>query len=235
LAIEYLADRLGLDRQRSFFFRALEYQHRIAAESRPPTGTYYEFGVGWGGTLTKYLSAQRSFCRTFRMDPRSFRAYAFDTFAGLPPSADVRDRHPAWGPGEFAHSRAEISARLRSRGLPSEPPALTMFEGVFDVTLTAALQRELAAHPPAIVTVDVDYYTSTRTVLHWLRPILTGGAIFYFDDIWSFHGDPEMGELAAIREFNRVGPGTLTSFPILGMPSHAYIYSGPAATPSTPV
>jgi Macrocin-O-methyltransferase (TylF) len=227
LALEYLADRLALDRQRSFFFMALEYQHRLAQHAESPEGAYYEFGVGWGGTLTKYLSARRSFCRALRLDGQTFPTYAFDSFKGLPESSDPRDQHPLWKPGTFAYSREAVTHRLRVKGLPTEPPTVNLIEGTFAETLTTGLRNDLARNPPAIVTIDVDYYSSTRVVLEWLRPMLVSGTIFYFDDIWSFHGNPDLGELAAIRDFNSEGHGRLTGFPVLGLASYVYIYSAP--------
>lgn len=223
---ELLRERLGIDRQRTFFFRALEYQHRMTFSDGATRGAYYEFGVGWGDTLTKYLRALDSFCRAFQLPRQEFKTYGFDTFSGLPPTSHPSDRHPMWNIGDFACDRAGIQKKLRSRGLPFEPPLVDLIEGPFEATLTRSLREAMKAFPPSIVTVDVDYYTSTKTVLDWIRPILPNGAILYFDDIWAFHGDPALGELAAIREFNQGAPGRLSEFPLLGMPSLVYIYSG---------
>ena len=55
---------------------------------------------------------------------------------------------------------------------------------------------------PSIVTVDVDYCSSTRATLEFLVPILKSGTVFYFDDLYAFHLHPEMGQLKAISEFN---------------------------------
>ncbi len=49
-------------------------------------------------------------------------------------------------------------------------------------------------------------------VIDWLYPILHSGCIFYFDDIWSFHGHPDRGELKYINEFNKSGKGYFTPF-----------------------
>lgn len=69
------------------------------------------------------------------------------------------------------------------------------------------------------------YYSSTKIVLEWLRPLLYSGVLFYFEDIWSFYVHPDYGELCAIREFNEAGEGRLVSFPVLGLASKAYIFS----------
>ncbi|MGB6442627.1 MAG: hypothetical protein WBF81_04950, partial [Thermoplasmata archaeon] len=61
----------------------------------------------------------------------------------------------------------------------------------------------------------------------WIEPLLTSGAVFYFDDIWAFHGHPDRGELGAIAEFNRKGNGWLIPFDKYGTVStqgHVYIF-----------
>ena len=47
----------------SFYYRALRHQTSIADKGYGPLRyTYYEFGVGWGGTLTTYIQALKIFC-----------------------------------------------------------------------------------------------------------------------------------------------------------------------------
>ena len=58
-------------------------------------------------------------------------------------------------------------------------------------------------HPPSIVNIDVDYYSSTKAVLEWIYPICQEGTIFYFDDIFEYLGNLSKGEYKAIAEFNR--------------------------------
>jgi len=81
-------------------------------------------------------------------------------------------------------------------------------QGFFEDSLTSELAKDLATHPPSIVTVDVDYYSSTKSVLEWLLPFTPTGCLFYFDDIWLFYGHPQMGQVAAINELNCGGLGT---------------------------
>ena len=93
--------------------------------------------------------------------------------------------------------------------------------------MTAGLQQELGerGHYPSIVTVDCDYYSSAKLALEFLKPLLRSGAVFYFDDIWSFHGHPEMGELKAINEFNCGDHGSLTPCHLYGLEHYSFIYS----------
>lgn len=207
--VRYVAE---LDPLRSWFFYSLWDQDGLGRRGVSPVGTYWEFGVGQGGSLTRYLQALGSLCRIKGRDPKSYAVVGFDTFTGLPPSRDKGDELKGWQAGMFASSQEEVLRYVGKRvdlGLFTTP---TWIAGRFDATLTPALREKLAPHPPAIVTIDVDQYSSAREVLEWLRPLLASGTLFYFDDIWDFHGHLSSGEIRAIREFNEVGNGTLTPF-----------------------
>lgn len=81
---------------------------------------------------------------------------------------------------------------------------MRLVPGWFDASLTDELRREVSDRQidPTFVCIDCDYYSSTIVALEWLRPLLKSGALFYFDDIWSYHGSPNKGELKAIHDFN---------------------------------
>jgi hypothetical protein len=224
-AIEYLKSRLGLDPIGSFFFAALFRQMRTALDGWGPAGNYYEFGVGEGRTLLKYIKALETFCHEYGLPFYGHQIYCFDSFQGLPKPAGDEDRHPTWQAGRFAHPVFDIQKRVEKAGVNLGRGSVHFIEGFFQDSLTSQLRSGLAAHPPALVTVDVDFFSSTALVLDWLRPLLRSGTLFYFDDIWSFHGNPRYGELAAIQAFNEHGEGLLTPFPVLGLESLVYIYS----------
>ena len=207
----------------SWYLNALNYQLRRSKLKTSPFGNYYEFGVGWGSTMSKYLRALAVFCRGKSLRMEDFRIFGFDSFEGLPSPRDARDSLISWPKGAFAVSEDTILERVRKEA--GGKALVRLVRGFFDESLTNGLRTELSRYPPSIVTVDVDYYSSAKTVLEWLRPILVSGVIFYFDDIWSFHGNPLYGELAAIQEFNDRNEGFLTPFPILGMTGYAYVYS----------
>jgi len=230
IAVEALRGLLEVDRLRTFYYRALIHQEHLASLGLSPNRTYYEFGVGGGGTLTSYLRALKSFCRHFKVEPKEFHIFGFDSFEGLPPKASQKDDTAEWTKGKFSHALSEINLLVyrETRGMEELRPNIRFVKGYFDNTLTNNLRDELSKYPPAVVTIDVDYYSSTKVVLNWLEPILHSGCLFYFDDIWSFHGNPDYGELAAINEFNKSGKGYLTLYPVLSTPSllgHCYIFS----------
>jgi Macrocin-O-methyltransferase (TylF) len=197
----------------TWFLRALRSQHH--RRRLGPHGTYYEFGVGRGRTMARYLRALKLYCVVADLDLYSYRIFAFDSFEGLPPKQSPRDDFPLWRPGLFRGTQEEARARI-ARQINLGRGTVRFIKGFFEQSLTPALAAELQNFPPAIVTIDVDYYSSTKTVLEWLTPFTPSGCLFYFDDIWGFYGHPEMGELAAINEFNRAGAGFLTPYTELG-------------------
>lgn len=222
---------LGVDSLRSWFSAALVYQYGHASEGTSPAGAYYEFGVGWGGTLCKYLKALTGFARDYDADVSDYQVYGFVSFEGLPPPTSEADRHPLWHAGDFAHSEAEVYRATARTGFGSGDPRIHLVRGWFESTLVEGSQAAYAGHPPALVTVDTDYYLSTRAVLNWLRPMLRSGALFYFDDFWSFAGNPRYGQPKAIAEFNREDQGQLVPFPVLGQgPTHGKTFIFAART-----
>ncbi|MGH7812817.1 MAG: TylF/MycF/NovP-related O-methyltransferase [Candidatus Binataceae bacterium] len=145
----------------TWFLRGLRSQHR---RRRGPRGNYYEFGVGRCRTLIRYLKALQLHCELEGVDFYSHHIFAFDSFAGLPPTDSPRDAHPGWHEGQFKVSLAEVRARIGSR-IDLDRGTVRFIEGFFERSLTPELARELAEFPPSIVTIDVDYYTSTKAAL----------------------------------------------------------------------
>lgn len=150
-----------------------------------------------------------------------FRMFCFDSFSGLPAKSSWRDNTIDWSEGMFKTSQESMHELLRRYELDQNA---RFIPGFYETTLTDVLREELRAFPPAIVTIDVDYYSSARLILKWLEPILQSGTIFYFDDIFSFHGNPYYGEMAAIIEFNRSKRHGLTPIPIYGLPAHSFVF-----------
>ena len=212
---------------KTFFYRALSYQNYVAKQEYgfPPT-TYYEFGVGWGGSLTKFISALKMFCKLSKTDIYSYHIFGFDSFEGLPEKKSYKDDHRGWKKGQFSKNLSEIKKIVHNLGIDLKRNTVNFIKGYYENVLTPTLREELKEFPPTIINIDVDFYSSTKIVLEWLRPMLISGILFYFDDIWGFDGHPDHGQLAAIREFNDAGEGKLTPYPLLGLASKVYIYSG---------
>lgn len=200
---------------RSFFFFTLILQDSFEFKKWGViSGNYYEFGVGWGSSLSRYLGALESFRKKYKKETSDFHVFGFDSFAGLPPATSPNDINPSWNTGAFSHKIEEIEKKIKKfNELRSR---VRFVKGFYNESLTGKLLKELKATPPSIINIDVDYYSSAKEVLTWIWPILQNGTIFYFDDIWSYLGNPEYGELAAIREFNEEGHGYLVPWNFLG-------------------
>jgi hypothetical protein len=191
----------------------------------PPHPNYYEFGVGGGFNLCAYIEALKMICVQSKKDIYKYHMLGFDSFEGLPEKEDQKDNHCMWEKGKFSHDLSDVRKRIARQGIDLRKRTVHFIKGFFKETLTPELRQKLQKWPPSIVTIDVDYYSSTKEALEWLRPILSSGTLFYFDDIWCFHGNPRYGELAAINEFNKSEEGQLTQYPLLGLSSMVYIYS----------
>lgn len=221
--------RLGLSDLRSFYYAALKRLNGI--QSRPDriarqSISYYEFGVGWGSTLSLYLRALKDFCKDEHLNLANYNIFLFDSFEGLPGKKGIEDDSPEWSEGMFAHTIEEVKRVIRKRKMNPDSDNFRFIKGLYEQTLTPDLRQRFAQTPPDIVTVDVDYYSSTKAVLEWLRPMLPSGSLFYFDDVWSFDGSPNRGERKAIHEFNKDGRGILVPFEFFpSLPNQCYIYA----------
>jgi len=209
----------------NWFYSAITYQFKISEEGWSPFGNYYEFGVGWGRSMSAYLRAQKKFCNITKTNHSKFQIFGFDSFEGLPESKRLEDQHPNWKKNKFSYDIEGVKKEISNNGLDLNKFNIKFIKGNFLDSLTTTLMDEIKKFPPSIVTIDVDYYSSTKIVLEWMEPILKSGTLFYFDDIWSFHGNSHYGELKAIDEFNETFDGHLRSFPLLGKTGSVYIYS----------
>ena len=109
--------------------------------------------------------------------------HGFDSFQGLPET---------WKPGEPAGS---YSTRGR---LPSIAAHVQLHPGWFEQTVPDFAARLEA--PIALLHVDCDLYSSTRTVLTHLGPRLAPGSLLVFDDFLSYEGY-EQHEFRAAHEY----------------------------------
>jgi len=184
------------DRRWETFVCAVEYANyeRVA-------GDVMEFGV-FGGLSLALLAKALSFDE----EGRQRRLIGFDSFEGLPPSAEPHVRwqagscatNQAWHPllpvGEVVTPQA-IGDLFATCGLP--PPLLEV--GRLADTLPAAVPSKYDR--VAIAHVDCDLYESTRAVLDGVAPALQDGTMILFDDWFHYKGDPTKGEARAFHEF----------------------------------
>ncbi|MFM2383933.1 MAG: hypothetical protein RIQ72_505 [Candidatus Parcubacteria bacterium] len=206
----------------NWFYSTLKEQH-VSNANHYPRFNYYEFGVASGGSIRVYILALQKFCKDFDQDISQFKVFGFDSFQGLPEPQEGDERKD-WRKGAMSCNKNDVLSVIAEVGFPIEN--VRLIEGYFDDSLTPELQRELKDNPPAIVNMDADYYSSTKTVFDWLLPFAASGTMFRFDDMWAFHGHKEMGVVKAIEEVNHNGVhGWLTPFPSLGLPGYIYVFA----------
>ena len=136
------------------------------------------------------------------VDRSQFNIFLFDSFEGLPENDIPADKNPAWQKGQFRGTLEKIKG-IVSKEFPDIVQNTKFVQGYYDKTLTEELRNSLANYQPSIVNIDVDYYSSAKTVLEWIYPITQDGTIFYFDDIFEYLGNLSKGEYRAIDEFNK--------------------------------
>jgi len=207
-----------------FFLGWLTRQHTFSSEFSP-RNVYFEFGVSTGNSLIRFINAAKLYCKKFNRPLTDITIYAFDSFIGLPKTGDESDQHVDWHEGRFAGSRELVEGRIKETGFPLSN--IHLIEGFYEKSLTPELLEDLKGKKifPSIVNVDVDYYSSTKLAVEWLLPLLQSGCVFHFDDVWSFHGNPNMGQLRFLNEFNAGSDGRFTPNNMYGLDSHAFMYS----------
>lgn len=206
-------------------YRALEFQYWEDKANVIPIGHYYEFGLATGDSFARCYRTVTSLAKHLGYagaEDFGVRMLGFDSFEGLPEPGES-DRRVGWGRGAMACDRERFEQRMDAAGIPRT--AYRLVEGFYEKSLTEELRAELADCKPSLVMMDCDFYSSTRTVLEWIRPLLRDGTFFMFDDIWAFAGHPDFGELRAIREFNAAGPGVLVPHYFGGATQQVYIFT----------
>lgn len=116
-----------------------------------------------------------------------------------------------WQKGAMAYSQSIIQSKLDTYEFSRNFNNIEYIKGYFEDELDVQLSERVKKSPPQIVTIVVDFYSSTKVVLDWLDSFVQSGTLIYFDDIWAYHGHPENGQMHAILEINAdPGRGNLT-------------------------
>ena len=158
-------------------------------------GDYAEFG-SWGG-ITFGLAYHEA-----RRHGHPARLWAFDSFQGFPEPGSA-DEHPEWQEGKMAISLERFHAVCAERGIPRD--AYTAVPGFYEDTLAPAGPEDEPKNI-ALAYVDCDLYSSTKTVLEFLRPRLKHGMIVAFDDYFCWSATQMAGERRAMLELVAADP-----------------------------
>lgn len=154
------------------------------------SGDYLEFGL-WRGKTFGYAH------RMMHRHGRDMILWGFDSFQGLPDTGEHPDN--IWYKGQFACTRPQFEAILKSRGF--RPSEYELVEGFYSESLDQAAHSRLSGRKAAVVYIDCDLYDSTIQVLDFVQSYLVDGSIICFDDFYNYKGDPEQGEQKALADF----------------------------------
>ena len=156
---------------------------------------FFEFGCHSGRTYTAALLASKFL--NFELEN-----FAFDSFEGLPKTS--KDEDGCFESGTFYTTKKDFVKIIKKRSgflLKDEQ----LIQGFYEKSLTDELAKKL---PKSVgfVHIDVDLYSSTVTVLEFIKKFLVSGTVLLFDDWYCFAPGKEMGERKALNEFLKLNP-----------------------------
>lgn len=178
------------EKLKSFFADCIKMLQDIKGKD---IGDYLEFGVFNGSSLSSmYLTAKK-------MGLDTTRFFGFDAFEGLPAGSENEDAG-VWKKGFYACSFEQMKDCLQRKDIDSKN--INWVKGWYDKTLNDQLKKDLNIKKLGIVFIDCDTYSSSKTVLDFIGPLLTEEAILCFDD-WKLNDlDVKgMGEYQSFNEF----------------------------------
>ncbi len=156
--------------------------------------TLVEFGVAAGAGLLNMCAIGD---RVTRETGVAFDVVGFDTGKGMPPPESYRDHPEIYQQGDFPMDEAALRRRL--------PANARLILGELKDTVPAFLGTVSDAAPIGFVSVDVDYYSSTRDALELFdgRPTqYLPRTLIYLDDLEHPSHNSWCGERRAALEFN---------------------------------
>ena len=175
-------------------------------------GDYLEFGVFEGRSFI----AAHHLARAYGL---AMRFFAFDSFKGMPPSAQGKyEGFTRYNEGRFCCDIEAFKRNLRVKRVDMRSVFFT--EGFFDRTLTEERRDSLGLSKAALIMVDCDLYESTVPVLDFVTPLIQDGTLMIFDDWFAYRGHPDHGEQRAFREWLQKNPA------IRAMPYYSHRFQG---------
>ncbi|MGC9269713.1 class I SAM-dependent methyltransferase [Acidiphilium sp.] len=133
---------------------------RFALSRAPAEGLILEFGVEKGLSITCLAKA------TQRL------VHGFDSFQGLPE--------------DWSGTAAPRGTFDRQGAPPKVPPNVRLHIGWFDATIARFLSD--SNEPIALLHVDCDIYSSTKTIFDLLASRIVAGTVIVFDEYFNYPG-----------------------------------------------
>ena len=139
-----------------------------------PPLAYFEFGVGRGASIISNFQIAE------RLAIRGSSFMLLTLFSGLPDSEGG-----IFKAGSMKYSRNFFRRFVSKAGVDLN--RVVEVPGFYEQSLTNELIEKFAFQRGVyIVHIDCDLYSSTRTVLKWLDPLLDKNSIIIFDDWYNF-------------------------------------------------
>lgn len=177
------------------FFRKTMY----ALKMNRISGSYVEFG-SCGASTFRFAFGE---ARKAALDAMHF--WSFDSFKGLPASAEGTNEHPLWQQGAMAMAFERFVADCLNAGMTTDD--FSVIEGFYNETLAPEVVAK-AGYPTdiALAYIDCDLYSSTKDVLGFLGTRLKHGMVLAFDDYFCWWDKGIAGERVAFEEFKAAHP-----------------------------
>ena len=167
---------------------------RSALARAPADGLVLEFGVEKGLSITCLGQST------------SRDVHGFDSFRGLPE--------------DWAGTAETRGAFDRNGKLPKVPKNVALHVGLFDATLPAFLAT--TDKNAALIHVDCDIYSSTRTIFELLGPRIVSGTVIVFDEYFNYPGWRQH-EYKAFQEFIALSRQRYTYLAYAGEKGHVAV------------
>ena len=175
------------------FSHILEAVNYVRVALIPPV--FFEFGCHSGRTFSTAINA----ANFLKLD---LIAIAFDSFQGLPNTKINDDGY--FKEGTFFTSEDEFK-KIIKRQTGENLKDNQIIKGFYDESLNDDLKAKLPKHV-GMVHIDVDLYSSTCSVLEFIKDYIVEGTVILFDDWYCFPPGEEKGEKKALIEFLKKYP-----------------------------
>jgi hypothetical protein len=155
-------------------------------------GSYAEFGVFDGRSLTLAYHALKNACERF---------YGFDSFEGIVGSHTTEKQ--LYPDGSYFANLETLRHNLKLAGV--DESRFSAIKGPFQETLKkdpSAYNMERVS----ICHIDSDIYEAAYLALNFIKPALIPGALILFDEYHAFSGNPDRGERRAVRQWLSENP-----------------------------
>ncbi len=178
-------------------------------------GDYLEFGVYRGGSLIKaYREMESVYEEQMResggrskeaaLEVRriwsDMRFFAFDSFQGLPEITGLDVEGNDFEEGGWSSDEEVFRSNLAKSHFPMDK--LVTVPGWFEETCIEKTKEKHEMSKAAIIHIDCDLYSSSKTVLEFVEDLLVDGTVLIFDDWYNFKGNPNLGEQRAFNEWS---------------------------------